>query len=215
MHQHLESVSAQATRIRQAAEAPVDNVTGTEGETVALGDEDSRLSELRSVVSYLRKEKGIVDLQLEMAKRETGVLKNQIERLSQTLQETRATLAEVSPTILLSHNPLTPLQERERAIQTTASAAQHDELVERINQLNILRESNATLRAEYESASKRSRDLDVKLKQVTSELDPAKEQAKSAEAELEATKAQMQRLEQESRRWQERNTQLLSKVRVI
>lgn len=104
------------------------------------------------------------------------------------------------------------MQERERAIQNSASAAQHDELVERINQLNILRESNATLRAEYESASKRSRDLDAKLKQLSLELDPAKEQAKSAQAELEATKMQMQRLEQESRRWQDRNSQLLSKV---
>ena len=104
------------------------------------------------------------------------------------------------------------MQERERAIQNTASATQHAELVERINQLNILRESNTTLRAEYESASKRSRDLEAKLKQLNSELDPAKEQARSAMVELEATKAQMQRLEQESRRWQERNSQLLSKV---
>ncbi|KAF8967178.1 hypothetical protein BDZ97DRAFT_1917117 [Flammula alnicola] len=191
LHQHLESVSAQATRIRQAAEAPVDN--NVDGDSA--GDADNRLSELRSVVNYLRKEKGIVDLQLEMSKRENEVLKSQIERVSQTLQETRATLAE----------------ERERAIENTASAAQHAELVERINQLNILRESNATLRAECESASKKARDLESKLKQLSLELDPAKEQARSAQAELEATKVQIQRLEQESRRWQERNTQLLSK----
>ena len=95
LHQHLEAVSAQATRIRQAAEAPVDHVTLAEGEAVAIADDDNRLSDLRSVVSYLRKEKGIVDLQLEMAKRENGVLKNQIERLSQTLLESRATLTEV------------------------------------------------------------------------------------------------------------------------
>lgn len=91
MHQHLDSVSAQATRIRQAADAPVES--NVEGETT--DDTDSRLSELRSVVNYLRKEKGIVDLQLEMSKRENEVQKGQIERLSQTLQETRATLAEV------------------------------------------------------------------------------------------------------------------------
>lgn len=91
LHQHLESVSAQATRIRQAADAPVEN--NAEGD--ATGDADTRLSELRSVVSYLRKEKGIVDLQLEMSKRENEVLKSQIERVSQTLQETRVTLAEV------------------------------------------------------------------------------------------------------------------------
>ncbi|KAF9483517.1 hypothetical protein BDN70DRAFT_873831 [Pholiota conissans] len=191
LHQHLESLSAQATRIRQAADAPVEN--NVDGEVA--DDTDNRVSELRSVVNYLRKEKGIVDLQLEMSKRENEVLKGQIDRLSQTLQETRDTLAE----------------ERERAIQNTTSAAQHAELVERINQLNILRESNATLRAECESASKKARDLDLKLKELSSELDPAKEEAQSAKAELEATKVQMQRLEQESKRWQERNTQLLSK----
>jgi len=81
LHQHLESISAQATRIRQATEAPVDHVP--EGEIATVDDTDNRMSELRSVVSYLRKEKGIVDLQLEMAKRENGVLKNQNERLSQ------------------------------------------------------------------------------------------------------------------------------------
>lgn len=103
-------------------------------------------------------------------------------------------------------------QERERAVENTASAAQHAELVERINQLNILRESNATLRAECESATKKSRELEAKLAQLSKELEPAKEHALSAQAELEATKGQMQRLEQESRTWQERNSQLLSKV---
>ena len=134
LHQHLDSVSAQATRIWQAAEAPPDNVTNVEGETVAIGDEDSRLSELRSVVSYLHKEM-ICNWKWP---NESGVLKNQIERLSQTLQETWGTLAEVSPTISdITKSLLTPLQERERVLQSTASAAQRDELVERINQLNI------------------------------------------------------------------------------
>ncbi|KDR82878.1 hypothetical protein GALMADRAFT_58080 [Galerina marginata CBS 339.88] len=191
LHQHLESVSAQATRIRQASDAPVDHELPAD----ASGDTENRLSELRVVVNYLRKEKGIVDLQLEMSKRENEVLKTQVDRLSLTLQETRTTLAE----------------ERERALENTASAAQHAELVERINQLNILRESNATLRTESESAIKKARELESKLKQLSEELEPAKEKARSAQAELEATKLQMQRLEQESRRWQERNTQLLSK----
>ena len=54
-----------------------------EGEIATVDDTDNRMSELCSVVSYLRKEKGIVDLQREMVKRENGVLKNQNERLSQ------------------------------------------------------------------------------------------------------------------------------------
>ncbi|KAF5382472.1 hypothetical protein D9615_003024 [Tricholomella constricta] len=191
LHGHLESVSNQANRIKMAATS---SSTDT-GEGEGSGDADTKLSELRSVVSYLRKEKEIVDLQLELSKQESSRLKAQIEHLSQSLEETRATLSE----------------EREKAVETAASAAQHAELLERINQLNLLRESNATLRADSERHSKRARELDAKLKQLSQELDPAKEQARIAQAELQACKAQLARLEDEGRRWQERNAQLLSK----
>jgi nucleoprotein TPR len=97
-------------------------------------------------------------------------------------------------------------------MEAASSDQQHAELIERINQLNILRESNATLRADCENYAKRSRDMDAKLKQLSSELDPAKEQVRVAQAELEARDAQIKRLEDENRRWQERNSQLLTKV---
>jgi nucleoprotein TPR len=105
-------------------------------------------------------------------------------------------------------------QERERAVETAASASQHAELVERINQLNILRESNATLRADCESHAKRTRELEVRLKRVSTELEPVKEKFRTSQAELEASKAHTLRLEEENRRWQERNAQLLSKVMI-
>lgn len=85
-------------------------------------------------------------------------------------------------------------------------------MLERINQLNILRESNVTLRADCETYSKRSRELDAKLKALSAELEPAKEQARVARAELQARDGQITLLETESKRWQERNAQLLSKV---
>jgi nucleoprotein TPR len=47
------------------------------------------------VVAYLRKEKDIVDLQLELSKQENVRLKVQIEHLAQNLQEIRVTLAQV------------------------------------------------------------------------------------------------------------------------
>lgn len=97
-------------------------------------------------------------------------------------------------------------------METATSAAQHAELLERINQLNILRESNATLRADCENHARKSRDLEKKLQDLSTQLDPAKEQARIAQAESAASKSQVKRLEEENRRWQERNTQLLSKV---
>lgn len=65
-------------------------------ETEGGEDSDTKLAELRSVVSWLRREKGIVDLQLQLASDENARLKRQIEHLSKSLQETQATLSEVS-----------------------------------------------------------------------------------------------------------------------
>ncbi|KAG6833443.1 hypothetical protein H0H87_006809 [Tephrocybe sp. NHM501043] len=190
LHSHLESVSNQANRIKLAAASSSDDAEGG-----GSGDTDSKLSELRSVISYLRKEKEIVDLQLELSKQENSRFKTQVDHLSQNLEDVRATLS----------------QEREKAAETAASAAQHAELVERINQTNLLRESNATLRADAERHAKRARELDNKLKQLSQELEPAKEQARLAQAELQAGKAQLGRLQEEGKKWQERNAQLLSK----
>ena len=92
---------------------------------------------------------------------------------------------------------------------------QHSDLFESINQLTILRESNATLRSDCEAHAKKARALDAKLHQLTAELDPVKEQLRVSLAEVEAKNEQVQRLESESRRWQERNTQLLSKVGAV
>jgi nucleoprotein TPR len=84
--------------------------------------------------------------------------------------------------------------------------------VEKIQQINLLRESNATLRADSEAHAKRSRELDVKLKTLIQELDPLRERARTMKAELDARNEQVGRLEEENRRWQERNSQLLTKV---
>lgn len=92
LYQHLDTVSSQAARIRQVADSSAES---TSGEVDVSGDMDTKLSELRSVVAYLRKEKEIVDLQLELSKQENVRLKAQIDHLTQSLQEARTTLTEV------------------------------------------------------------------------------------------------------------------------
>ena len=93
-----------------------------------------------------------------------------------------------------------------------ATDTQHAELVEKIQQLNLLRESNATLRADSEAHAKRSHELDVRLKGLIQELDPLREGSRTMRAELDARNEHVARLEEENRRWQERNSQLLTKV---
>lgn len=100
LHQHLENVSSQATRIRQAA----DSTVATPGEGDTTDGTEAKLSELRAVINYLRKEKEIVDMQLELGKQENARLKTQIGHITRDLEDTRATLSDVSPTVL----PWTP-----------------------------------------------------------------------------------------------------------
>jgi len=104
LHQHLDNVSSQAARIRQAA----DSSAGTPGEGDATDGSEAKLSELRAVINYLRKEKEIVDMQLELCKQENARLKTQIGHLTRDLEDTRATLSDVSlpvPPHLATRNP--------------------------------------------------------------------------------------------------------------
>jgi nucleoprotein TPR len=107
LHQHLESVSSQAARIKQAA----GSTSSVPGETETADDTDTKLSELRAVVAYLRKEKEIVDLQFDLSKQENVRLKAQIEHVSHNLEETRAMLSEVRYTclqLLQKHSAMLP-----------------------------------------------------------------------------------------------------------
>lgn len=103
-------------------------------------------------------------------------------------------------------------QEREHATDAAATQADHDILMNKINELTVYRESNATLRAESEAKGKRVIELDTKLRQVTDELTPAKQELLVLQAELDARSSQIARLTQDNRKWQERNQQLLTKV---
>ena len=107
------------------------------------------------------------------------------------------------------------MKEREEAAKAVSNSAEHAELLERINQLNILRESNATLRAESDAHARKARQLETSLNQLQAELNPLKEEARTLRAELDAKNSQISRLEDENRQWKERNSQLLTKVCLI
>jgi nucleoprotein TPR len=93
LHHQLEALGAQAARIRQAA-VSTDTPVNQQGNAAELVDQ--QLTDLRSVISYLRKEKEIIDLQLEMSKQDAARSKTEIEHLNRVLEETRGLLTEVS-----------------------------------------------------------------------------------------------------------------------
>lgn len=91
LHSHLESISTQATTIRQAAD---ERASLVDTETAPLTGDAS--NELRAVVAYLRKEKEVVDLQLDLSRQETARLHGQVEHLRRDLDDARNQLGRVS-----------------------------------------------------------------------------------------------------------------------
>ncbi|KAK9764735.1 Protein mlp1 [Basidiobolus ranarum] len=194
LHSQFETVSAQALRIQKASG---ESAVVPEGETGSTSDKP--LEELREVLRFLRREKDILQCQHELAIQESRRLKQQLEHANQSLDETRALLTE----------------ERRREQEAVQSATQHAELLEKINQLNILRESNVTLREENEKNIAKLQSLEKALKETTDRIDPLEEQIRNYQADLEAKDGEIKALEEDNQRWKTRTRQILQKYERI
>lgn len=89
LHDQLEAVTSQAARIRElnsSSEAAGGEFVGT----------DAQADELRTLIGYLRKDKDILEMQLDLQKQENSRMKTEFERITATLDDTRVRLAEVS-----------------------------------------------------------------------------------------------------------------------
>ncbi|CAE6518386.1 unnamed protein product [Rhizoctonia solani] len=184
LHSQLEDVNTQAAKIRQTATAAAESLTIDSGDS----DVDSKMQQLREVIAFVRKEKEIVDLQLHLAQVDNTRVKSESERLTTALDETRATL----------------LKERAQAAETSISSTQHAELVDKINQLNILRESNATLRSDSEANRKKAERLQSQLLRLKTEFEPVKLELVTAKAELEERQRQNEQFQKDIEQLKER-----------
>lgn len=201
LHKHLESLQAQAKNIRQASGVPGSSVSGEQAANVgdASITSQSDNDELHEVIRYLRREKEIVDLQVELRDQECARLRQSVEHTQRSLDEARMQLS----------------QEREQNAGASASAKQHEELMEKINQLSILRESNATLRDESERAQRKVQGLEAKVESLTKELDPIREEARVKTVELEACQNQLRLSQEDNKRWQGRTQSILQQYNRI
>lgn len=107
------------------------------------------------------------------------------------------------------------VQERHKAGESTASSAQHAELLERIHTAKLLRESNQTLRDENEANLRKVTQLDTRLRQALAELDPLKERVNTLLAESESKDNIISALERDNERWKARNQTILAKYERI
>ena len=85
----------------------------------------------------------------------------------------------------------------------------------KINQLNVLRESNDTLRAESDRNMKKARSLTEELRVLQQQLQPLHEDQARLQSELVTKDMQIRLLEEDNARWKSRNEQVLAKYERI
>ena len=187
LHQQLESVTAQISSLKKRTS----NEGGTQNEQLP----HSSLENLQEVVRYLRREKEIVDVQLELSTQEGKRLKQQLDYTQSQLDDTRMRLN---------------LQRRIED-DSERSSLDHRKLLETINELNTFRESNITLRTEGRQAQAALAASTAEVGALTAKTEPLQAEILDLKNERETQDGEMKLLKENSDRWQQRAQNVLQK----
>ncbi|KAJ3334986.1 hypothetical protein HDU91_002417, partial [Kappamyces sp. JEL0680] len=192
LHSQFEQLSL--SKLQFAGEPEDIPAEGAEGQVSA-----KTVTDLGEVIKFLRREKEIVDTKLQISLQENERARLQLEHLQKSLDESREVLDE----------------ERKKTQDYLGSERKHKELLEKIEQTHLLRESNITLRSQLETSQKKIGELDQKLKATEIQIEPLKQQVSQLESEVEARKAEGRALLEDNARWKGRAQQILEKYERI
>ena len=173
----------------------VENVI--ESEENSLNPSDKTIQDLRQVIRFLRREKDIIQTRFDLASQENARFSIQVDHLQKSLDETRAILDE------------------ERVPNEQGNKEKHDQLLEKIEQANLLRESNVTLRDNLESSNKKLALLESELSKTLKEMEPLKENVLILSSDLNTKQDEIEALKQDNNRWKARTQQILEKYERI
>lgn len=188
LHQQLENLSDQVSSLhKNASSGEKDDFV----DDVPKSDTDN----LQEVIKYLRREKEIVDVQLELSTQEAKRLKQQLDYIQSQLDETRLKLN----------------QQRRLEEDNERSILNHNRLMETINELNTFRESSVTLRNETRQAQSSLAAKTKEVEELRALLEPLKAEIGELKNDRETQSGEMRLLQENSDRWQQRAQNILQK----
>lgn len=188
LHKQLEDVSSQISNLRKRT------IIG-ESEDSNNAESTPDLENLHEVIKYLRREKEIVDVQLELSTQEVKRLKQQLDYTQSQLDDTRLKLN----------------QQRRLEENNERTALNHQKLVDTINELNTFRESSVTLRNETRQAKASLAAKEKQVEDLMTQIEPLKAEVRELSSKKEMQEGQMKLLEENCERWQQRAQNILQK----
>ena len=166
------------------------------GDGGAGGGEAAEKS-LHEVIAFLRSEKEAATCQLEVVSLESSRWKREAETARTQADAARATLVELENTL--------------GSKGAADGEAKHASLMAKVEHLNVVQESNSTLRAELTGLKTQLADAKKAVATAAATVEQANKEAAEAKAVAEGAAGERELLQADARRWEERTTQLLEK----
>lgn len=214
LHSQLERAAVQIRRaheesLKKAAEKPLGT---TDDATVVSNDEESvhnkEVDDLRSVIAFLRRESEIATSKLDLAQQEAQRFRTQIFDLESTIDRLRNEIK-----ALTAATSATPLVSTGSTTGAGAPGSEHH--AAHLEQLALLRESNATLRDENQKNLARLKDEEAKRKTLEEQLAPLKSAESSLKTVVDSLKQEIVSLNDANNRWKQRVEQLVDKYQQV
>ncbi|POR33843.1 Nucleoprotein TPR [Tolypocladium paradoxum] len=190
LHQQLEGLTSQVAALQQNRGADAD---GDEGMSPAnVGD---ALEGLRELNGYLRREKEILEVQYDLKSQESKRLQQQVEYVQSQLDEARLKLD----------------QERTQSSQGGRASMAHQDLMEKLNELNLYRESNAALRNENSVLKNQCADKSNKVDELERKVQPLEAEIETLSSQKAYLEEEIKQIQEDRDRWQKRTEGILTK----
>lgn len=189
--QQLETVTVQVSSLQQGRTTFVSSEAGSP----AANSSDPSTDGLRQLITYLRRDKEIVDVQYELSIQESKRLKQQLDYLQSQLDETRVKLE----------------QERQAHADGSRNMMAHKDVMEKLNELNLFRESSITLRNEARQAQSQLAEKTKEVEALLETIQPLESRVREFESAKEMQDGEMRLLQEDRDRWLKRNQEILSK----
>lgn len=190
LHQQLESLTSQVAALQQ-------NRGGDDNEDegmspVPMGD---AVEGFREINSYLRQEKEILEVQFNMKTTESKRLQQQLEYTQSQLDEARLKLD----------------QERTQAAESGRTSMTHQDLMEKLNELNTYRESSMTLRNENQKLKDQVAEKNQKVEEMGARIQPLEAEIDTLKTQKSFLEDEIKQIQEDRDRWQKRTEGILTK----
>ncbi|XP_020609857.1 nucleoprotein TPR-like isoform X1 [Orbicella faveolata] len=180
LHSQLEKLSAQLAASKQSSvNIPLPPKEGVASEG---GEESTKtVEELWEIIRFVRREKEISETKCESAQSESMRYQQRCEYLQGQIEDLQKNITE----------------EQTQSNINTQTAAQHQEVMEKVQKLNELTEANKILENEKESAEKTVRELVAKVQELEGDMKPLRDGMQSLTSQKDALLAEKTALKNE------------------